>query len=282
MLLRLLFVLCLIGSSNVYAQEDEDVANFDTASNKQEQTCETKLKELEASTDNESYRLTRYKDLYAIFGSPNTKIQISFKYKLTSLLNLYIGYTQLMFWELGHESSPFRDINFNPDFFYRMNFPKHNFVKAIDFIVFEHKSNGKDGAASRAWNGSGIKLYTIVKFYSWSFNWDTKISWYYNLGMDDTNWDYREYAGFWDTRISFINYYDPDEFIDRVSLYFAFFPGGKYSQSLAKGGQELGIKFRLGWGMFYPSLFFQFYHGYNESLLDYNKDHYSYRLGIAF
>lgn len=282
MFLRLLFVLCLLGSSSAHAQENEDAANSITSNSNQNKSCETKLKECEVDADSDNYKLSRYKDLYAVLGDPNTKIQISFKYKLTSLLNLYIGYTQLMFWEIGQESSPFRDINFNPDFFYRINFPKHTFIKALDLIIFEHKSNGKDGLSSRAWSGSGFKLYTIVKFYSWSFNWDTKVSWYYNFAMDSTNWDYREYAGFWDTRISFINYYDPEMFVDRISLYFAFFPGGKYSQRWGKGGQELGIKFRLGWGMFYPSVFFQFYHGYNESLLDYNKDHYSYRLGIAF
>jgi len=280
MFLRLFFVFFLIGNSNLHAQDDEDVANKITPKNTQELPCETKLKECEA--DDNNYRLSRYKDLYAIFGSPNTKIQISLKYKLTSLVNLYIGYTQIMFWELGKQSSPFRDINFNPDFFYRIDFPQYTFVKAIDLIMFEHESNGKDGSSSRAWNGSGIKFYTIVKFYNWSFNWDTKFYWFYNLGMDDTNWDLREYSGFWSTRFSFINYYDSDKFIDRVSLYFDFFPGGKYSQHWGKGGQELGIKFRVGWGMFYPSIFFQFYHGYNESLLDYNKDHYSYRLGIAF
>lgn len=265
MFLRLFFTLFLISNPNLYSQEP---------------TCETKLKECE--TDDNNYRLSRYKDIYAILGSPNTKIQISFKYKLTSLTNLYIGYTQLMFWELGEQSSPFRDVNFNPDFFYRIDFAEHTFVKAIDLILFEHKSNGKGGLDSRAWSGSGIKLYTIVKFYNWSFNWDTKVYWYYNFAMDDTNWDLREYSGFWDTRISFVNYYDPEKFIDRVSMYFAFFPGGTYSQRWGKGGQELGLKFRFGWGMFYPSLFFQFYHGYNESMLDYNKDHYSYRLGIAF
>jgi phospholipase A1 len=266
-------------NTNLYAQdEDEAVVNDETKPKVEK--CEDKLKDCESNENN--YRLSRYKDLYFIVGSPTTKIQISLKYKITSLFNLYLGYSQYMFWDLGKNSFPFRDINFNPILFYRIDFPEHTFMKAIDIDIFEHNSNGKDGDASRAWSGSSIKFYTIVKFYNWSFNWDTKFYWYYNFAMGTTNWDYREYTGFWNTRLSFINYYDSDKFIDRVSFYFACFPGGNYSQRWSKGGQEIGFKFRMGWGTFYPSILVQLYHGYNENLLDYNKEIFAYRLGIAF
>jgi len=279
MLLKLFFILSILLNTSLYAQdEDVDVVN-DLTKPKVEQ-CEDKLKECEVNDNN--YRLSRYKDLYFIFGSPTTKIQISFKYKITHLLDLYLGYTQDMFWDLGKSSVPFRDINFNPDLFYRIDFPEHTFMKAIDFGIFEHDSNGKDGDTSRAWNGSFIKFYTIVRFYNWSFNWDTKFYWFYNFAMGDYNKDLREYAGFWNTRISFINYYDPDKFVDRISLYFSFFPGGKYSQRWNKGGQEIGFKFRVGGKAFYPSIFVQLYHGYNENLLDYNKEVFAYRMGISF
>ena len=277
-------ILFVILNAPLYCQQNETVANEPPSIVSQEASCETKLSS--CKSDQNSYRLSRYKDIYAIVGSPNTKINVSFKYQITSYLNLYLGYTQTMFWDLGKASSPFEDISFNPDVFYRLNFPQYTFLKAIDLGLYEHKSNGKGGLDSRSWSGSYVKLYTMVKFYSWSLDWDTKFYWFYNYksfgGMDDTNQDIIEYSGFWDSRISFINYYDKDKLLNRISFYFDVFPGGRYSQQWNKGAQEFGIKFRMGRGMFYPSLFFQLYHGYNESLLSYNIEHTSYRVGIAF
>jgi len=249
----------------------------------QNMSCESKLQECEAGENYyNSYRLSKYRDLYIIVGDPDTKMQVSLKYQITSYFNLYLGYTQTMFWELGKNSAPFKDISFNPDLFYRVNLSEDIFIKAIDFGLYEHKSNGKAGSDSRSWSGSFFKFYTIAKFYNWSFNWDTKLYWFYHYQMDDTNSDIREYSGFWDSRITFVNYYDKEKLIDRISFYLDFFPGGKYSQRWNKGAQELGVKFRLGWGRFYPSIFLQAYHGYNESLLDYNKEHASFRFGVAF
>lgn len=266
-------ILFFILNANLYCQDNETAKT-------PEGSCETELHKCESGKN--SYRLSRYKDLYIIAGSPDTKIQVSLKYQITSYLDLYLGYTQIMFWEIGKDSAPFKDINFNPDLFYRIELPEDIFIKAFDLGLYEHKSNGKDGLNSRSWSGSFVKLYTILKFSSWSFNWDTKFYWYYHYQMDYTNSDIREYTGFWDTRLSLINYYDKDKLIDRISLYFDFFPGGRCSQRWTMGGQEVGLKFRMGNGTFYPSIFFQFYHGYNESLLDYNQDHTSYRVGVAF
>jgi phospholipase A1 len=255
--LSLSLFLFLLLNASLYSQEDKAIANAPAA-----------------------YRISSYKGIYVIAGHPDTKIQASFKYQITSYLDLYIGYTQTMFWEINqNNSSWFKDINFNPDLFYRIAFPKDAFVTALDFGLFEHKSDGK---GTRSWDGSYFRLYTITKFYNWSFNWDTKLYWFYKFQLDQGNADIKEYSGFWDSKISFINYYDKDKLIDRISFYFDVFPGGIYSQRWNKGGQELGIKFRVGGGQFYPSIFLQFYHGYNESLLDYNIEHTSYRVGIAF
>ena len=55
----------------------------------------------EKEPDDTSDRITRYNGIYAIAGEPNTKIQISLKYKIMSAIDLYIGYTQTMFWDIG-------------------------------------------------------------------------------------------------------------------------------------------------------------------------------------
>jgi len=230
----------------------------------------------------EDSRLSRHKDLYFIAGDPNTKIQISFKVKILSNANVFLAYTQQMFWELGKESNPFQDVNFNPELFYRHVLQDRGFLRFIDLGIFEHKSNGKAVMDSRAWSRSYVKFNTVTKFGKWTFNWDTKIFAVYRFALDNANLNIQDYMGFWETKLSFFNYFDPNELINRAEIYFAFNPGGKYSQILRYGSQELGFRFRIGGGVFSPSIFFQIFHGYNESLITYNTTYWAYRVGFAF
>src|ERR1700761_9482095 len=65
-------------------------------------------------------QIENYKPMYFIMGSPNTKIELSFKIKLVEAGNLYFGYTQLMFWELFQKDAFFHDLNYIPELFYRL------------------------------------------------------------------------------------------------------------------------------------------------------------------
>jgi hypothetical protein len=75
---------------------------------------------------NEELSLSFYNPLYILFGNKDdqVKVQLSFKYDLfygiINNLGLYLAYTQLMDWRLYDKSSPFRDINFNPEVFWRL------------------------------------------------------------------------------------------------------------------------------------------------------------------
>jgi len=251
-----------------------------------EETKKTNIDELSNTqsvcpSDSED-RIARHKDIYFIYGDPNTKVQISLKFKLFSKNNLFLAYTQTMFWDLAKNSSPFKDVDYNPELFYRINLPNSGILKSIDIGLFEHKSNGEPGLDSRAWNRSYVKFNTVSRFYKWTFNWDTKVFALYRFGLDKTNQDIGYYMGFWETKIYFVNFFDLNDFIDRAQLYFSFFSGGEISQCISKGGQELGLKIRIGGGKFNPFFFVQLYHGYNESLLDYNKESFSYRFGLSF
>jgi phospholipase A1 len=222
--------------------------------------------------------IARYDDIYFIFGSPNSKIQISFKYRFINNLDLYLAYTQVMFWDLGQESSPFKDVNYNPDLFYRLKLNVGMF-KSLDFGFFDHKSNGRDGENTRTFNRSYLRLNMKSRFNkNWSFRFVNKFYTIYRL--DDTNIDIREYMGFWEGKISIVNNYD--DFLDRAEVYFRMFSGGRDSSLISKGAKEVGISVRLGYGKFFPLIFFQYYDGYVESLLEYNQYHKSYRIGILF
>jgi outer membrane phospholipase A len=57
-----------------------------------------------------------------------------------------------MFWHLDQHSRPIYDVNYNPEFFYRYLLSDSTFFKTLDFGLFEHESNGRDGADSRSEN----------------------------------------------------------------------------------------------------------------------------------
>jgi outer membrane phospholipase A len=76
--------------------------------------------------------LSAYQPIYAVYGpgtNTDARIQISFKYKLFGSSSedhgpadwrqgLHFAYTQRMFWDLGASSSPFRNIDYQPELIY--------------------------------------------------------------------------------------------------------------------------------------------------------------------
>ncbi|TQI69217.1 phospholipase A1 [Gramella sp. Hel_I_59] len=109
-----------------------------------------------------------YHDNYLISGIPTNKsankmnsdikYQISFKQlisRATLPLNsyLFVSYTQKAFWNIYDKSSPFEEINFNPAVGVgKPIFDKSNRIIALAELQLEHESNGRDSLASRSWN----------------------------------------------------------------------------------------------------------------------------------
>lgn len=235
------------------------------------------IKADDAIGGNKSYfPLIRYQPIYAIIGEPDAKVQFSFKIKVLRNYNFYFAYTQTMFWDVLKNSSPFREIIYNPDFLYRLDL-KENFLNSIDFSFLEHKSNGKGGVDSRAINRSYLRFNTIARWGSRDVNWDTKF--FYILNVSDNNRDIRDYSSFWDTRIS-LKYNVKDHFFSD-EFYLHFGPGGKYSGKPFQGFQEVGYRFKLFASKVAPFIYVQVYNGYIEDLVQYNVKHTSYRIGFS-
>jgi outer membrane phospholipase A len=110
--------------------------------------------------------LSAYQPIYAAYGpgtNSDARIQISFKYQLfgsgaredgrASEDGLYFGYTQRMFWDMGADSAPFRNIDFQPEVYY-LTPPKALSDKATlsARAGLRHESNGREGDASRSLN----------------------------------------------------------------------------------------------------------------------------------
>jgi len=222
-----------------------------------------------------------YKDNYFIFGpaigqkitreNTNVKFQISVSQRLTrSVLPLgtylYLFYTQKVFWNVLENSMPMTDLNFNPGIgLAKPLFVKNRFIGKVIFCL-EHESNGRDGDASRSWN---------------------KISLGANIMVDP---NIIVHGKFW---IPIIDGGNNKDILDYCGIYQVGLQ--MFSNNRRFTGSVVLTK-RRGWRLNYNTtvefamrlwkrdnqyLFIQYYNGYGEGLLEYNKFHSQLRVGLV-
>ena len=224
--------------------------------------------------------LQYYKPIYIIGGNADdqVKIQLSFKYSLFDFNkqnSLYFAYSQYMFWDLYKASSPFREINYNPEIFYQITTP----ISHIDFIQvspFEHISNGRDKEESRGVNNlySEIQTSTQTKI---NIGLCAKI--FYSYMRSSKNEDIQRFSGNNSIKLFIQLLGDKKEFYtDKEELYFKISSFAWNKISLCN--YEVGLKFRIISDVIAPYFFINFYKGYAESLIDYNKKDTAIRAGI--
>jgi phospholipase A1/A2 len=233
--------------------------------------------------------LSVYEPIYFLVGaSPaDAKFQLSFKYRLfrgkdgaetgSSILNgLYLAYTQTSFWDLHAPSKPFTDSSFRPELFYRTHLTSlgHRMNGAdVDLQVgIQHESNGKSGADSRSFNVIYLKpsiAFPLPDDLTLAFAGQL---WGYVGSLSD-NPNIGDYRG-------------------HASLLASFgYPKGLMLTGRVRGGITSG-KGNVMVDASYPLsavsfssldlyLYTQFYRGYGEDLLDYNKKDTSFRIGFG-
>lgn len=243
------------------------------ATSLQAQEGPSKLQEVEKIEDS---NIERHRDIYILWGKPDTKVQLSFKLKPLLSQNFYLAYTQQMFWEFDKNSSPFKDINYNPEAFYDLTI-KQNHVKQLRLAV-EHRSNGKEKEESRSIDRVYGEVTSEWGFGWYTFLWDLKLYYIYDIDWR-YNRDIRNYAGFWSTQFR-LNGLIEEYLPAKGEMYLSFYPGGRDSQSIGNGAMEFGLRYRVRLFGFMPYLMAQYYYGYMESLASYNNRVHSYRVGF--
>ncbi len=226
----------------------------------------------------ETFPLSGYNPLYVLFGDPETKVQLSFKYQIIGGAGLYFGYTQLMFWRLWDDSRPFEDVNYNPEFFYQFTFGSGDTVNSIVVGLYEHKSNGREGEYSRSYDGNYLKFNILRPLGRAHMMISLKAYVLYNL--DDPNENIREYMGCWSAEL-FLGCRVPGFIVDRAGLYCKAFPGGVYGTDFTRGAREVGTALGVNVLGIRPYLFTQYRHGYADSLLHYDRKDSVLRAGFA-
>ncbi|WP_176736736.1 phospholipase A [Oligoflexus tunisiensis] len=226
----------------------------------------------------EEQNIFRHRDIYAIGGKPNTKIQLSFKLRPILSLPAYFAYNQQMFWEVTKDSRPFEDIDFNPEFYYVLDLDQP-MIRGLSLGV-EHRSNGKADAESRSLDRVFAEVDARIGRGAWRMHGTVRLYWLYDIDWQN-NPNIRRYTGLLSTRISFEGI-TAELFPSKGEMYLSFLPGGVADVKKGMGAVEFTVKYRFGLSDVMPYVMFQYYYGYMESLIEYNELQKSYRLGLAF
>jgi phospholipase A1/A2 len=230
-----------------------------------------------------------YEPVYFLVGGDdglNAKFQISFRYRLFDgkgalasrlpwLDDLYLSFSQTALWDLNDLSKPFKDSSYRP----RLFFANYDLGRVFDGRIrlgieggVGHESNGKDAEDSRSYNmlymrptisfgdPEGFNVYVAPLIH--------------NYIADDENPDLKDYRGYVDWLVGAGS---------KGGLNFwGVFRKGERS---TYGSAEFNLSFplsKLSGGDLTGWLMLQYFGGYGESLIDYNKKLDSQvRLGIA-
>jgi phospholipase A1 len=212
------------------------------------------------------------------------KLQISFKVPLNEQPiffendGVYLGFTLKSFWQVyNHQlSAPFRETNYRPELFYQAPISSSALGGAwLTRIGIEHESNGRSQLLSRSWN----RIYMGLGFLKG--RWAIFLQPWYRLPEDakvddgdagtplppkgDDNPDIADYLGHYEL----LGVYKYDQYEITSTTRFNFHTG--------YGALEMGMSFPL-WGRLKG--FIQYFHGYGESMIDYDQKVQRIGLGI--
>jgi outer membrane phospholipase A len=230
-----------------------------------------------------------YEPVYFIVGGDgglNAKFQISLRYQLFDgrgalasrlpwIDDLYLSYSQTSLWDLGDLSKPFKDSSYRPRLFYS----NYDLARFFDGQLrvgvetgFGHESNGKEGEDSRSFNMLYVRpTLTLgdpagLRFFAAPL--------IHNYIADDENPDIKDYRGYVDWVLGF-----------GAKGGLDFWTTLRKGQRSSYGSAELNVSYplsKLSGGDLTGWLTLQYFNGYGESLLDYNRKLDSqWRLGIA-
>lgn len=208
------------------------------------------------------------------------KFQLSIKVPLLtdSLLvdgdQLFFGFTIESWWQVYSDkiSKPFRETNYQPEFFYMAPIGLHPFGgNSAIMLGLEHQSNGRSQVLSRSWNRAYLAYLYEKRNFALSFK-----PWYRIPESEkenpassdgDDNPDILDYMGHFE--LGMVYKFTPD-----YELSFR----GRENFATHNGFAEIGITFPL-WGKLKG--YAQFSSGYGESLIDYNYNQHRIGIGIA-
>jgi phospholipase A1 len=216
----------------------------------------------------EGYDATLYQDQFddpsIDFGDVEAQFQISVKLPILvdvfDKVDVYGAYTNLSFWQLYEtDSSPFRETNHEPEAWvqFNSNWKFAGFTNSANLFGIVHQSNGRGGVLSRSWNRIFANFLVERESLALSFK-----PWY-RIPEDDSsddNPDITDYLGHYEIRAAY-------KWKEHV---FSAMSRNNLESGFTKGAVELSWSFPL-WNYPYLKGYIQYFNGYGESLIDYDR-----------
>jgi phospholipase A1 len=229
--------------------------------------------------------LSSYAPVYAVYGpgtSSDGRLQISFKYQLFGeagavggdnpfLNGVHFGYTQRLFWDLGGDSSPFRNIDFMPELFYLLPTASKDKLAFGGQAGLRHESNGRDALASRSLNTFYVQPMTTIPLGDYKLSLGPRYAFY--VGDLEDNPDVRRYRG----NTSLFAEFGRDDGLRLTT-------NSRINFSSGKGAIDASLSYplnRIVATNLNVYVFSQAFAGYGENLLDYNRKVTRLRIGAA-
>lgn len=221
-----------------------------------------------------------FKDNYFVGGLPignkptsrnsDVKFQLSISQRLTKSklpfdTYLFLQYTQKAFWNVFQESLPMRDLNFNPGIGLGHLIIHKNKYIGKGYIMVEHESNGKDSIYSRSWNKITVAAALLL-----NKNWEIQFKGWVPIIDGGENKDILKYNGIFQIAA---NYRTNNKRLNCGVILTQRKAWFGYNTQL-----ELSYKFNNNENQY---LFVQYYNGYGENLLEYNKYKSMLRIGFV-
>lgn len=232
------------------------------------------------------FQIEPFKPTYFLLGKPDTKVQFSFKLRFVPTVPIYFAYSQLMKWEIFLPSAPLRDVNYEPELFYRWDLVHEDATtrrllppRFVDFGIFAHESNGRDDIDSRSWDRVYLRYVT-----GWRVGEQTNlvVTGRINvpLRVDPATPDLLWYRGVLEGEVALVRFWN--ETFEESELRLRVFSAGPSHLNPLEGGQELTLRLKPRASTFLPTFVVQGFHGYSENLLDYSRKRFVFRVGVGF
>jgi phospholipase A1 len=233
-------------------------------------------------------RFGLHESIYFIYGpdAPAAKFQLSFKYRLMKIRSqaegafthtLQAGYTQRSLWDIDATSSPFYDTSYMPELMIESLAPMpadpdRLFTPLGLQLAFKHESNGRDGPNSRSLNTVVFRgAFVLGALDRWHLIVAPELFAYVTSLEDNPGLEH--YRGYGRLRLAL------EKNNRRPSVVYNFHAGDDFSHPNHQ--VDLTIPFRTSLLDVETAFLIQYFNGYGESLLDYQKPSEVVRAGIS-